>query len=56
MQLDFEEWRIGYAHAAEDHPDDWLGSKFEERSSVLGDAIHQVLQLRATIAELPRLR
>jgi hypothetical protein len=56
MANDFKEWQIGYAHAAEDHPDDWLGSKLEERSSVLDDAIFQVNQLRNTLWALPRLR
>ena len=55
MQYELEEWKIGYAHAAEDHPDDWIGSRMEERSSVLDHAILQIVELRDTLYGVPRL-
>lgn len=55
LDRELAQWQVGYAHAAEGHPDDWLGSRFEERFSVLEEARARIYQLAALIEGMPRL-
>lgn len=56
MQHDFQAWRLEYLHAAEKHPDEWLGDRMKDRAEDLNKAILQLVELRDTVYGLPRLQ
>jgi hypothetical protein len=55
MENDVWEWIATYRRAAADHPDDWLGSRFEERATVLEDVAYAARKLGDMLYGVPRL-